>query len=223
MPKTIEETDVLIARVAGELAEAYDSRATILVTCRLAFEGLDGVEPGKPSAERRQALAEATTFALAERLYPDDKRAQREAATIPANRPGGASVSPTAIGQRADAFSDVLAAGLTPDIVSVTAAFRLASIGGNKSYRQRVQETVAKKGPEAFVDATNKAATELTNANKGKREARNPGGSTVDVDGLTVDVIVTALRWARENVASMSDTDRAALAAALTETTAALV
>jgi hypothetical protein len=202
-------------KFASDYAQSADVRDRILIQCRLAHEGMAGVEPGKAAQARRIELAQAVSAAIATRLYGDDEAMRAVALTIPSNRPGGATVSHTAIAQRADAYSDVLSAGLTPDITNVSAAFRLSSIGGNKKYRDAVQKAVS-EGAD-FVSATNEAATSLTAANKGKRQPRNAGGSVEFDEGLTADVVVAAVKWATANVESFSDQEKRAIADAMAE------
>lgn len=197
MPKnnTVESVDTLITRIAADMATELDTRKSILILCRLAYEGMAGVEPGKEAAERRNALAEATMVALAEK-YGYSEEETVEARKIPANRPGGISVSGTAIGHRADAYSDVLAAGLKPDVENITNAFRLTSIGGSKGPRQVVQEAVA--NGEDFNTVSKREASALTAKNRDRKRAPRPASENVtfEEDALNADIVVAVLNWA---------------------------
>lgn len=195
MPKTSTENEVdLVARIGDAMATELDTRKSILILCRLAYEGMSGVEAGKEAAARREALAEATMRALAQKYGYSEEEAV-EARRTPANRPGGISVSGTAIGHRADAYSDVLAAGLKPDVENITNAFRLTSIGGSKGPRQVVQEEVANGGD--FNVAAKREATALTVARRGRgRKPRPAGEVTFEEDALDADIVVAVLNWA---------------------------
>ena len=210
----------LVERVAHDLAAAFDSRQTILVTCRLAYEGMENLE-GKEATERRENLAIATSRALAELLYPGDPEAQKAAREIPNNRPGGAGVSPTAIKQRAAAYAHVLTTGLTPDILSVTAAFRLHSITGkgHADYVKAVTDaTVADPSVDTFVSAANKASEALTAARPGKRGAQK----TADEKGvdMTPAAVIAALSWASAHVSAFKGDERETFVALLADLSA---
>ena len=214
----IKSVSSVVDRVALELARAYDSRETILITCRLAHEGMEGLTTGTEANDRRKALATATSRALSELLYPNDPKAQERARTIAANRPGGASVTDSAIRQRANAYGHVLAAGLTPDITNVTAAFRLHSITGkgHAQYVADVTERVLSDGAD-FAAEADKASDALTAARPGK------GGRKPDPDAkadMTPDAVVAALTWASAHVGAFKGDVRETFVALLADLSA---
>jgi len=208
MPKTVTESDTSIATRIGEaMATELDTRKSILILCRLAHEGMAGVEPGKPAAERRNAIAEATMVALASKYGYVSAEEIAAARKIPANRPGGVSVSGTAVGHRADAYNDVLAAGLKPDVENITNAFRLTSIGGSKGPRQTVQDAVA--AGEDFNTVSKREASALTAANSERKRKARPASENVtfEEDALNADIVVAVLNWA--TTATFTDVEKA--------------
>jgi hypothetical protein len=175
-----ETDDALVDRLAEEYAHAInaDRREGILVACRIAWEGLKGAREGAPGVARREQLAHATSHALARLRFPNDPQRQEEAVRIPANRPGGASVSSSAIAQRANAYSDVLAAGVEPTVENVTAAFVLASIGGSRGPREEVKHRV--ENGEDFIAVTRELSARLTDANRTRRTPKTITGRDTD-------------------------------------------
>jgi hypothetical protein len=164
--------DQLVEELASKYAQAVvaDPRAGILVACAVAWQGMQGYGSGAPAANRRRQLAEASSRAIALIRFPEDSVAQRRALSIPANRPDGASVSATSIGQRANAYGDVLDADIPITLEAVTAAFTLASIGGSHTPRAEVQRRV--REGEDFVDVTKELAARLTKANRDAQRSR---------------------------------------------------
>lgn len=223
----VTSTDALFASWGEEMALATDTRATILTTCRLAYEGmLIGVSEGKTlegksATERRELLSELAQRALQHRYgISDDEYAERS--KIPANRPGGIGVSPSAIKQRAAAYSYVIRAGLTPDILNVTAAFRMASITG-KGHAEKVDDLVKRaKSGEDFVTVADSHSDDLTAARKGSRAAQ-PNDGTGEGTPLTADAVAAVLSWAIENAESFTPEQRDALSTLTADLGMALV
>jgi hypothetical protein len=185
--------------IASELAEAFDNRATILVSCRLAHEGMAAPELKDLSdAKKRDALSEATQRALQARHgIADDEYEAR--VKVPANRPGGIGVSASAIKQRANAYAHVLEAGLTPDILNVTAAFRLHSITGKGHAEKVTAITEAVKGGTGdFIDMANEASDDLT-ANRPKKAKSS------------APQVMALLDWLTENAEKFQGDDRASI------------
>lgn len=195
--------------IASELAVAFDNRQGILVSCRLAYEGMSTPEVKDLSdAKKRDAISEATQRALQARHGIDD--ADYEArAKVPANRPGGIGVSASAIKQRVNAYTHVLDAGLTPDILNVTAAFRLHSITG-KGHAEKVQAITdaVKGGTGDFVSLADAASVELTNARPKKEKKSTDDNSG---EGPSAPQVMALLDWLTENQASFQGDDRAAI------------
>lgn len=197
--------DPTIVDFADNVAELLDDSERILDFCRAAFDGMAGAE--KP-AQRRDILAAAATARLAVRKFPTDPARRAAAWKIPANRPDGASVSGTAIGHRAEAYSDVVSAGVAPTKETVKEAFRLTSTGGSKPYREE-RDAAVKDGAD-FVSATSDAMTRLLKANRtkatekaAKAQAAAQASEAVkfDSDKGTFADVVFALQWADANIA----------------------
>lgn len=197
-------------RISAELADAFDNRATILVTCRLAYEGMDAPELKDLSdAKKRDALSEATQRALQAKQGISD--ADYEArAKVPANRPGGIGVSASAIKQRANAYGHVISAGLTPDILNVTAAFRLHSITGkgHAEFVESITEAV-KKGEGDFIELADKASDTLT-ANRPKKDKKDPADPNAG-EGPSAPQVMALLDWLTENAEKFQGDDRASI------------
>jgi hypothetical protein len=218
--KTVSTVSSLDA-ITAELAAAFDNRATILVSCRLAYEGMATPELKDLSdAKKRDALSEATQRALQTRLAVSDD--DYEARTkVPANRPGGIGVSASAIKQRVNAYAHVLAAGLTPDILNVTAAFRLHSITGkgHAEFVESITEAV-ENGTGDFIDLADEASDTLT-ANRPKKKTDDTEGPAKG-EPSPADALA-ALDWIITNVAAFTGDDRAALEDRVALLTSALV
>ena len=197
-------------RISTELAESFDNRATILVTCRLAHEGMDAPELKDLSdAKKRDALSEATQRALQARHgIADDEYEAR--VKVPANRPGGIGVSASAIKQRANAYAHVLAAGLTPDILNVTAAFRLHSITG-KGHAEFVEKitSAVKSGEGDFIEMADEASDTLT-ANRPKKDKKDPADPAAG-EGPSAPQVMALLDWLTENAEKFQGDDRASI------------
>lgn len=209
MARTTASTVSTLDRITAELAEAFDNRATILVSCRLAHESMSAPELKDLSdAKKRDAISEATQRALQARHgIADDEYEAR--VKVPANRPGGIGVSASAIKQRANAYAHVLEAGLTPDILNVTAAFRLHSITG-KGHAEKVQAITeaVKGGTGDFIDMANEASDDLTAARpKKQKSAQDP----TDGEGPSAPQVMALLDWLTENQAKFTGDDRAAI------------
>src|SRR5688572_32832422 len=101
-----------VASAAEAYAKVTDNRAGILAQCEVAWGFMHNV-PEDEVSDARKNLSVATMRALAARYgMPTEGPSFDEATKIPANRPGGIGVSTTAIKQRVNAYSHVLAAGL---------------------------------------------------------------------------------------------------------------
>jgi len=210
MARTSTTPVTTLDSIATELAVAFDNRQSILVSCRLAYEGMSAPELKDLSdAKRRDALSEATQRALQARhgIADEDYEAR---AKVPANRPGGIGVSASAIKQRVNAYSHVLDAGLTPDILNVTAAFRLHSITG-KGHAEKVQAITdaVKGGTGDFVEMSDAASEDLT-ANRPKKQKKSdePGSGA---EGPSAPQVMALLDWLTENQATFQGDDRAAI------------
>jgi hypothetical protein len=206
-------------RISSELAESFDNRATILVSCRLAYEGMSAPELADLSdAKKRDALSEATQRALQARHGVSDLDYEARA-KVPANRPGGIGVSASAIKQRVNAYSHVLDAGLTPDILNVTAAFRLHSITG-KGHAEKVEAITAavKNGTGDFIDMANEASDDLT-ANRPKKDKKAEGPA--EGAALTAENVFAVLDWTLANLETFKGDDRAGLVDRLANLSAA--
>jgi hypothetical protein len=194
-----------IERAAEAYAKVADTRSAILSQCEIAWGYMHNV-PDAEVSEARKNLSLATMRALAERYgIPTDGPAFEEAAKIAANKPGGIGVSTTAIKQRTNAYAHVLAAGLTPDILNVTAAFRLHSITaeGHAEIVQRVTSATLEGGD--FVKLANEESDTLTAIRKQKRGARGAGGGGGTTPVITPQNVIAALTWASANVDAFSD------------------
>jgi hypothetical protein len=193
-------------------AEAYakvtDNRAGILAQCEVAWGFMHNV-PEEEVSDRRKELSVATMRALAERYgMPTEGPLFEEATKVPANRPGGIGVSTTAIKQRVNAYSHVLAAGLTPDILNVTAAFRLHSITA--------------EGHDKIVSRVTEATLDGGDFVKRKRGARSQGGTSNGTPTITPQNVIAALVWAGANVDKFSDEERQQAADAIAQFSAFL-
>lgn len=196
-------------------AEAYakvtDNRAGILAQCEVAWGFMHNVSEEEVS-DKRKELSVATMRALAARYnMPTEGPLFEEASKIPANRPGGIGVSTTAIKQRVNAYAHVLAAGLTPDILNVTAAFRLHSItaeGHDKIVARVTEAVLADPENNDFVELANQESDALTAARKRKREARGQGGTGGGSPTITPQNVIAALTWASANVDKFSEEER---------------
>ena len=197
-------------RISTELAEAFDNRQSILVSCRLAYEGMSAPElKALSDSKKRDALSEATQRALQARLNIDD--ADYEARVkVPANRPGGIGVSASAIKQRVNAYTHVLDAGLTPDILNVTAAFRLHSITGkgHADYVKSITDAV-KGGTGDFIDMANEASEELT-ANRPKKDKTPSEGPSASGEP-SAEQVFALLDWLTANAEKFQGDDRAGI------------
>ncbi len=218
---TKQKSVVTLDAITAELAEAFDNRQSILVSCKLAYEAMDAPELKDLSdGKKRDQISESTQRALQKRQgIPDEEYESR--VRIPANRPGGIGVSASAIKQRVNAYGHVLAADLTPDILNVTAAFRLHSITG-KGHAEFVEKITAavKNGTGDFVDMANEASEELTNSRpkKQKKSAEGPA----EGDGPTAANVMALLDWLTANAEKFQGDDRAAIVDRLANASAAL-
>jgi hypothetical protein len=207
--KSVSTTVSTLDQISQDLAAAFDNRQSILVSCRLAYEGMDAPELADLSdAKKRDALSEATQRALQVRLSisDDDYEARTKK---PANRPGGIGVSASAIKQRVNAYSHVLEAGLTPDILNVTAAFRLHSITGkgHADYVQSITDAV-KNGTGDFIEMSDQASDELTENRPKKKKNEEEGPAK---DSITPSDVLAVLDWTLANIDAFQGDDLAAL------------
>jgi hypothetical protein len=197
-----------VASAAEAYAKVTDARAGILAQCESAWGYMHNV-PEDEVSEGRKALSQATMVALATRYgMPTEGPSFEEATKVPANRPGGIGVSTTAIKPRTNAYAHVLAAGLTPDILNVTAAFRLHSITAEGHDKIVARVTEAALSGEDFVEAANLESDALTEKRKRARGARNAGGTSNGTPTITPQNVIAALTWATANVDKFSDEEK---------------
>ena len=211
---------VTLDSLASELATAFDNRQSILVSCGLAYDMMSTPELADLSdGKKRDAISEATQRALQARHGIADADYESRV-KVPANRPGGIGVSASAIKQRVNAYAHVLAAGLTPDILNVTAAFRLHSITGkgHADYVQKITDAVT-NGTGDFIDMADEASEALTNA-RPKKEKKAEGPSTGE--GLPAANVMAVLAWSIANAETFQGDDRAAIVDRLANLAAAL-
>jgi hypothetical protein len=209
MPKstTLNLSDLQTA--AAEYASITDGRAMILSQCEVAYGYLSTI-PADDLSQARKDLSQATQRALAKRYgIPTSGDAYEEAAKVSAQKPGGIGVSTTALKQRAAAYAHVLSAGLTPDIMNVTAAFRLHSITITGHAERVVAINEAVKAGADFIDEADKASDEFTQTRKKARGKRESSGNTAGGQtGPTPQNVIEALVWAAANVAFFSDEEK---------------
>lgn len=204
MPKSTPNYTT-VKSAAEAYAKVADTRGQILAQCEIAWGFMHNV-PAEEVSEARKNLSVATMQALATRYgYATEGPSFEEACKVPANRPGGIGVSTTAIKQRVAAYSHVLAAGLTPDILNVTAAFRFASITaeGHDKIESRITEATLAGGD--FVELADIESDSLTAARKKARGARSQGGTSNGTPTITPQNVIAALVWAAANVDKFSD------------------
>lgn len=220
MPKSLTKyADLSVASEA--YASVTDARAGILAQCEIAYGYMVSV-PEAEVSEGRKRLSIATMQALATRYgMPTEGPLFEEASKVPANRPGGIGVSTTAIKQRTNAYAHVIAAGLTPDVLNVTAAFRLHSITaeGHDKIVNRVTEAVLSDPESDFVELANMESDALTAARKAKREARGNSGGAKPQE-LSAKNVIDALKWASANLDKFSDEDKSDLADIMSQVSA---
>lgn len=212
--------DAAVVSFADDVASILDDSERILDYCRAAFDGMAGAD--KP-AQRRTILAAAATARLAMVKFPNDPERRAQAWKIPANRPDGATVSGSAIGQRAEAYSDVVSLGITPSRESVKEAFRLTSTGGSKPYRE-ARDKAVREDKVDFIAATKAAMDDLLKVNRqnkvakaAKAQAAAQAAEAVKFDGDkgTFADVVFAIEWATANIAKATPAELTDLRKAL--------
>lgn len=216
--------------IAEELAPYLRGTSDLFGACRVAYSGI--VEGGQTA----QAIADASTVALASLMYPDTKSAAHRYALTESVTKGGAKVSRVAIDQRKNAWQDVILSGIaTPTEELVEKAYKLATTGGSAEPRQKVQVAVGKlpeaKRPEAFLKKTTEALTALR---KGNAERTAERAATKSIEGKAegspritaesmgdVQVVVAYLNAIATH--NWSETERAAIADAVADLSAAIL
>ena len=232
--EVIPVPSVPVSSVASSLAPLLRSKSNF-DACRIAYEGSVA---GHTDAQ----IAEAVTDAIAD-LIVGDLPAGLPKATVAKAREdalntsvakGGAAVTRPAIGQRRNAWADVVAAGIEPTEATIEAAYRLTTIGykGLPELRKSLVENVAKesaaKRPNSFVRRATDALDMIRNE---KKESRAEKAATESADEkaenvteeVALDTAADFILYVRATVArTWSDDDKALIAAALTEAASAL-
>lgn len=215
--------------IAAELAPYLRGSSDLFGAARVAYAGI--VEGGQTA----QAIADASTVALAALMYPDTKSAAHKFALTESVSKGGAKVSRVAIDQRKNAWADVLRAGIeTPTEELIEKSYKLATTGGSAEPRQKVVLAVAKlpaaKRPEAFLKKVTEALTALRSGNKERTaeraatksiEGKADGGPRITAESMgDVQVVVAYLTAIAGH--NWSEVERAAISDAVADLSAAL-
>lgn len=178
--------------IGEELAPYLRGSADTFNACRIASAGIGAGQTG-------QAIADATTKALAFIMYPDVKSAAyRDALETSVSR-GGAKVTRVAIDQRKNAWNDVVTAGLTPTENLVEKSYKLATTGGSAEIRAKLVTALAKvpagTREAAFLKKFAEATVALRKANADKKSTDSATASADDkaevpeTDGASVTVM----------------------------------
>lgn len=210
--------------IAAELAPYLRGSSDLFGACRVAYVGI--VESGQTA----QAIADASTVALATLIYPATNSAAHKFALTESVTKGGAKVTRVAIDQRKNAWGDIIRAGIdTPTEQLVEASYKLATTGGSAEPRQRVIVAVSKlpasKRADAFLKKATEALTALRRDNKertAERAATKSADSKADASPRIsaesmgdVQVVVAYLNAIAQH--NWSEVERAAISDAIAD------
>lgn len=224
-----------VKAVATELAPFFIAKGTFDM-CRIAYAatvegGLKGDDVAKATTEavadliRERVLASGATKATADKA--------REDALTTSTSKGGASVTRTAIVQRAAAWSDVVEAGIIPTEATVETAYKITTTGGSADARKAIIASVKREAPAKRANSYIRKVTDaLVVLRKGNRDKTAESAATAAADNkaeapVTEEVVLDSAEefatYIRANIARpWSDDDKAMLAAVLSEAIAHL-
>lgn len=220
-----------VKAVASELAPYFLDKGTFDM-CRIAYAatvegGLKGDDVAKATTHavadlrRERLIAEGVSKATADKAHAD-------ALGVSVSK-GGASVTRTAIVQRAAAWSDVLEAGIVPTEVVIETAYKLTTTGGSADTRKAIIAAVKKESPakraNSYITRVNNALPGLRKSNKERTAesaataaANNKAEAPATPEEVILDGVEEIVTFIRATAArKWSEDDRATLVAALTE------
>lgn len=217
--------------VAAELAPYFRVKGTFDM-CRIAYAatvegGLKGDDVAKATTKaiadsiREELLASGATKVTADKAHAD--------ALTTSVAKGGASVTRTAVVQRAQAWGDVVDAGITPTVATVETAYKITTTGGSADARKAIIAAVKKENPAKRANSYIRRVTDaLAVLRKGNRDKTAESAATASADhkaegpaegeNVTLDTVDEVIALIRAEVSRpWSDDDKASLVAALME------